>query len=95
MLDRDVTLAGHIEDAWLHELREAPECLRLIVESSQEGGKEVSHPLTIADLRLVNQVVKEDVPAIIGNNSYCCLQLTWNTRQCAKSYKAMARYGSL
>ena len=53
MLDRDVTFAGNIEDAWLYELREAPECLRLIVKSSQEGGKEIGHPLTIADLRLV------------------------------------------
>ena len=57
MFDRDMIFARHVEDAWLYELREAPERLRLIVESSQEGGKEIRHPLTIADLRLVNQVV--------------------------------------
>ena len=69
MFDRDVVIARHVEDAWLHQLCEAPECLSLVIQSGQERGKEIGHPLTVADLSLLDQVVQEDVPAIKKSNS--------------------------
>ena len=64
MFNGDVILARHVEDARLDQFSEAPKGLRLIVQSGWERGKEVSHPLTIADLWLMDQVVQEDVPII-------------------------------
>ena len=69
MFDGDVIFARHVEDARLHQLCEAPECLCLVVQSSQERGEEISHPLTIANLWLVDQVVQEDVPVIKNSSS--------------------------
>ena len=68
MFDGDVILARHVEDAGLYKLCEAPEGLCLIIQGCQERGKKVGHPLTIADLWFVNQVVQEDVPVIINNS---------------------------
>ena len=70
MFDGDVILARHVEDAGLYKLCEAPEGLCLIIQGCQERGKKVSHPLTIADLWFVNQVVQEDVPVIINNSIF-------------------------
>ena len=57
MFDRDVIFARCVEDTGLDKLCEAPECLSLVVQRSQEWREEISHPLTVADLRLVDQVV--------------------------------------
>ena len=57
-----------VEDAQLNELCEAPESFSLVIQGGQEGGQEVCHPLTVADVSVVDHVVEEDVPMVTMEN---------------------------
>ena len=57
-----------VEDAQLNKLCEAPERFSLIIQGSQERGQEVRHPLTVADVSVVDHVVEEDVPMVTMQN---------------------------
>lgn len=62
VLDRNVVFARFVKDAQLDQLCEAPVGLGLVVQGSQERSQQICHALTVADLRLMDQVVEEDVP---------------------------------